>query len=196
MEEELFVAGGCRARVLAAADTPAVQRLFDATPGYFLVVHGIPARPDEAQQAFDAHPPAWMTHGPRVMIGFDDGSGAPVAVADLLPDFLVPGVWHLGLLLVGAPHQGTGLAHTLYAALEAWVQRRGARWMRLVVVAGNTRAEAFWARCGYVEARRRHDVDTGVRRHTVRVCVKPLGDATLDDYLARMERDRPDSTSA
>ena len=36
----------------------------------------------------------------------------------------------------------------------------------------------------------------GVRISTVRVFVKGIGDAGLDEYLAHVERDRPGSTSA
>ena len=74
------------------------------------------------------------------------------------------------------------------------MRRGGARWLRLGVVLGNARAEAFWQRVGYAEVRQRLNVDTGGRLNTIRVMVKPLGlDACFDDYLAMVCRDRPES---
>jgi hypothetical protein len=65
--------------------------------------------------------------------------------------------------------------------------------LRLGAVVGNARAERFWPKMGYAEVRRRFDVQTGLKRSTVIVFVKPLGDDhTLADYLQRMARDRPE----
>jgi GNAT superfamily N-acetyltransferase len=190
----LFVAGAVRARPLGADEVPALQRFFDANPEYFLAIHGIPPRRDEAQQEFDDAPPAWMNHAARWVIGLHDEADALVGTAGVLADFIVPGVWHIGLFMLASERHGSGLAGALYAAMESWMQRGGARWVRLGVVEGNAKAEAFWAKMGFVETRKRLNADTGVRRHTLRVCVKPLGSATIEGYLALMERDRPGST--
>jgi predicted N-acetyltransferase YhbS len=88
---------------------------------------------------------------------------------------------------------GTGLAAQVYAALEQRVQQDGARWMRLGVVLGNSRAERFWARMGFVEVRKRHGMPYEGPSTTVRVMCKPLHSQTLDGYLALVERDRPDA---
>jgi RimJ/RimL family protein N-acetyltransferase len=193
MDEPLFTAGAVRARVLRADEVPALQRLFEANPEYFLAIHGIPPRADEAQQEFDDVPPAWMNYGARWVIGLVDEAGALVGTAGVLSDFLVPGVWHVGLFMLASERHGSGLAAALYSAMEAWMQRGGARWVRLGVVQGNAKAEAFWAKMGFIETRKRFDADTGVRRHTLRVCVKPLAGQTVEGYLALMERDRPGS---
>jgi GNAT superfamily N-acetyltransferase len=193
MNTTLFTAGAVRARVLEAAEVPALQRYFDANPEYALAIHGQPPRPDEAQQEFDDLPPAWMSFGERWVIGLFDEADAIVGTAFVLSDFLVAGVWHIGLFHLASERHGSGIAGAIHAAMEAWMRRRGARWLRLGVVQGNAKAEAFWAKMGYIETRKRVDVDTGVRRHTVRVCVKPLGDDSVEGYLALMERDRPGS---
>nr|MCU0814782.1 GNAT family acetyltransferase [Burkholderiaceae bacterium] len=82
----------------------------------------------------------------------------------------------------------------LYAALEGWTAREGARWLRLGVVAGNVRAERFWAARGFAEVRVREGVDTGRRLNDVRVLVKPLAGDDAATYLGLVPRDRPDST--
>ena len=77
--------------------------------------------------------------------------------------------------------------------LERWAHEHGARWLRLGVAAGTTRAERFWQRCGFVEVRRRDGVQIGPRAHSMRVMFKPLAGGSLQEYLALIARDRPDA---
>ena len=130
------------------------------------------------------------------MIGFVDEAGRLVAMASILSDFLADGVWHIGLFIVATPLHGTGVSGVLYRHLQDWMNARGARWIRLGAVVGNAKAERFWEKAGYAEVRRRSGVRTGDLTSVVRVFVKPLGDATQDEYLRLVERDRPDSTLA
>jgi RimJ/RimL family protein N-acetyltransferase len=88
---------------------------------------------------------------------------------------------------------GTGLATEIYRSYERWAIERGARWLRLGVVAGNHRAHAFWLRNGYVEVRRRDNYVLGECAHSLVVMAKPVGSNTIADYLAAVPRDRPDS---
>jgi ribosomal protein S18 acetylase RimI-like enzyme len=69
----------------------------------------------------------------------------------------------------------------------------GARWLRLGVVEGNTRAERFWEKQGYVEVRKRGDYPVGERLATLRMMVKLPADGSLGEYLERVPRDRPES---
>ena len=66
----------------------------------------------------------------------------------------------------------------------------GAKWLRLGVVAGNTRAERFWEKCGYREVRTREGVRMGERLNTLRVMMKPLGRGSVDEYLQLVPRDQ------
>jgi hypothetical protein len=72
-------------------------------------------------------------------------------------------------------------------------KERGAQWLRLGVVEGNARAERFWQRRGFVDARKRDGVQFGARTHTIRVMFKPLAGRSLREYLALIARDRPDA---
>ena len=114
------------------------------------------------------------------------------AVAILVSDILAPGVWHLGLFLVATELHGDGSAQVLYQRLEAWAGDLGAQWMRLGVVRGNARAEAFWRKRGFVELRQRDGVEMGARVNTVRVMAKPLAGGSFAQYLALVPRDRPE----
>ena len=85
-----------------------------------------------------------------------------------------------------------GIGQRWHAAYQTWARQRGARWLRLGVVEANARAAAFWQRLGYQRLRVREGVDTGGRVNTLWTMLQPL-DGDLDDYLARVPRDRPGS---
>ncbi len=180
-----------RARELEPADVPALQRFFDDNPAYFLAVHGEPAHATEAQQEFDDAPPAGMAYRRRWLLAFEDADGRLVGMASLVEDFLADEVWHIGLFVVATSLHGRGAAPALYAAMETWMRERGARWIRLGAVRDYARAERFWWRQGYVEVRQRLGVAMGQRVNDLRVMVKPLGEAGVGDYLARVARDNP-----
>lgn len=190
-----FTAGGLQAQALTEADLPRLQAFFERNPLYFETVNGVPPRPDEAAQEFFDRPPAHMPLREVIVLGLAPAAGAPLqAMASVLADFLVPGVWHIALFIVDTQAHGSGLARQVYQALEAWMHGQGAAWVRLGAVLGNGRAEAFWQKMGYTEVRRRHDVPTGEKRSTLRVFVKPLvAGARFEDYLRQVPRDQPDS---
>jgi len=180
-------------RELGRADLALLQALFEANPEYSLLVNGRRPHADEAQVEFAEQPPPSMPFRSRWFIGFFDARGDLVGHSNVLADFLAEGVWHIGLFLVATRLHGCGAALELYDALEAAMATGGAQWARLGVVVGNERAERFWARRGYRELKVRHGIDTGGRINDVRVLFKPLRGGSLDDYLAIVERDRPDS---
>ena len=187
----VFDAGRFHAVELCASAVPRLQAFFDANPAYSLAVEGRPPPADAAQTEFDARPPDNFTYTRRWLLAFDDASGTMIGVADVVADLLAARVWHVGLFIVATARHGDGTAHALYAALEAWMRARGAAWIRLGVVTGNTRAERFWRRWGYVETRVREDIAMGERVNTVRVLVKALDGGDLAAYLERVPRDRP-----
>lgn len=189
----LFAIAGGAAWKLAESELLALQAFFAANPDYFIAVNGTPPRADEARQEFDDRPPPGMPFDEAFIVGFDDGAGRLIAMASITSNLLAPQVWHLGLFIVATTLHGSGVAASLYGGLEAWLKAQGALWIRLGAVVGNARAERFWERQGYTEVRRRTGTQLGDRTHTVRVFVKPLGSASLDDYLHLVPRDRPES---
>lgn len=184
---------GLRTVELTEADAPLLQRFHDANPGYFELVHGEPAQPDQARRELAERPPAGMPYAKCWQVGYLDEGGRIAAFAGLVTDLIAPGVCHLGLFIVEAARHGNGDARTLYDGLEAWAVEHGATWMRLGVVVGNTRAETFWSRRGFVESRRREGNVMGRRVNTVRAMFKPLAGGTREEYLARVARDRVDA---
>jgi RimJ/RimL family protein N-acetyltransferase len=193
LEPALFTVRGYRATELREADVPALQAFYDANPEYSRAVHGRAPTPTEAREEFDDVIPEGFTYDRRWLLKVVDEGGAMVAMANVVSDFLAKDVWHVGLFIVASRLHGTGAARDIYDALEAWMLARGARWLRLGVVAGNVRAERFWERLGYAETRRRLGLPLGDKVNDLRVMAKPLAGGSIADYLAMVARDRPEA---
>ncbi len=193
LSRPFFVAGGRWVAVpLDAADAPALQAFLDANPLYSEIVNGRPFRPDEALQEITEAPP--FPHGAlHALAVLARDTGEWLGFVSLVDDLFVPGVCHIGLLVVATAQHGSGLAEEVVTALVTRAQARGARWMRLGVVVGNARAERFWARMGFEELRQRHGMPYAGPSTSVRVMLKRLGEASVPEYLSLVERDRPDS---
>jgi GNAT superfamily N-acetyltransferase len=177
---------------LGSGDEPLLQQFFEANPDYFIAVQGVPAASTEAhEEIHDELPPGWQFTR-KWVLGYKSPDGSLAAMANVTTDMLAVGVWHIGLFMVATSRHGSGDAHVLISGLERWAADHGAEWLRLGVVQGNARAERFWERLGYVQARTRDGVQIGALTDTVRVMVKPLVDGVLDDYLALVPRDRPE----
>jgi len=189
----LFGDAEFQARPLLDNDLPMLQAFFVANPDYFIAVNGVPPRSDEARQEFDERVPAGMAYERQYRLGLFDAQGGLIGVAWLVSILFAAGVWHIGLFIVATALHGSGRAQAMHQALHDWIACQGARWIRLGAVVGNRRAERFWEKLGYLEVRRRTGIQTGLRISTVRVFVKGVGGAGLDEYLQRVERDRPGS---
>ncbi len=190
----LFAAGRFRAIELGLEDAAELQRFFDANPEYFVIVTGRGPQASEAEQEIGRSLPEGWPFTKRWVIGFFDQADSMIAMADVVSDLLAQSVWHIGLFIVATRLHGTGIAQLLYEHLEAWACENGARWLRLGVADGNTRAERFWQRCGFVEIRKRDGVQVGTRTLTIAVMFKPLAGGGLPEYLALVARDRLDAT--
>jgi RimJ/RimL family protein N-acetyltransferase len=189
----LFEGPGFRALECGEADVPALQRFYEENPEYFLIVSGEGPHAGQGREEFEELPPPDLAYERKWTIRFVDAGGALLAFAVIVSELPAPGVWHIGLFIVATRLHGTGEAKSFHKALEEWARENGAQWLRLGVVVGNARAERFWERMGYVEARRREGVRAGHRVNTVRIMLKPLGSESLPDYLARVPRDQPRS---
>lgn len=182
---------GIRVVELQGADEAELQHFFEQAPDYFMAVNGEPATPTEAREELAGQLPAGWSCSRMYWLGYRDADAQLVAVVNIAADLLAAGVWHIGLLLVDARLHGSGLAHRLHAELEAWAVEKGAQWLRLTVVVGNTKAERFWPKLGYVQVRTREGIRMGQQVNTVSIQVKPVAGGRLDEYAVRVARDRP-----
>jgi GNAT superfamily N-acetyltransferase len=183
---------GLRTIEITAARTTLLQRFFDTNPEYSITVSGEPAGPNAAHDEIHDLPPAGWSFTKMWVIGYIDENDELAAMANVVSDLLVSGVWHIGLFIVATSRHGTGDAQVLYRGLESWAAANGAHWLRLGVVEGNARAERFWIAHGYVETRKRSGVEIGKRINTIRVMVKPLTNGSIAQYLSLVPRDRPE----
>ncbi|WP_330211016.1 GNAT family N-acetyltransferase [Pseudomonas sp. AM4(2022)] len=182
---------GIRVVELLDCDEAELQQFFEQAPAYFIAVNGEPATSTEAREELRGQLPAGWHCSRLYWLGYRDAQGHLVAVVNIAADLLAAGVWHIGLLLVHTRWHGSGLAQRLHTDLEAWAVTKGAQWLRLTVVVGNTRAERFWPRLGYVQVRTREGITIGRQVNRVSIQVKPVGQGTIDGYLALVVRDRP-----
>ncbi len=173
------------------ADAALLQRFFDANPEYFLATGGAPPRPDEAVQEIRDVPPDGFRHDRVMVLCWLDAEGDAAAMATLVFGLFIPTVLHVGLFIVATARHGGGVSQVCHAAIERVARNRGYQWLRLGVVSGNTRAERFWERCGYLQVRVRDGVAIGRLTQTIRAMVKPLGPASIPDYLQQVIRDQP-----
>lgn len=192
VEPLLTAAPGLTAMELTPSDEPLLQRFFVENPLYFLAVHGRPAEPLEAHEEINEPLPEGWPYTKRWIVGYVAADGRLAAMANVVSDLLAPQVWHVGTFIVATERHGRGDAQVLLQGLEAWAQAQGAQWLRLGVVSGHLRAERFWERQGFQQIRLRTGVVMGQRTNTLRVMCKPLAGGTLQDYLARVVRDRPE----
>ena len=190
--QPLFESASLRAVELNTDDASLLQKLFDDNIAYFHVCNGRAPLADEALREILDEPPKEMSYAGKWVLGFIDQSGELVAVAIVFSDFIATRVWLISLLMVCTSLHGTGAAHSIYQQLEAWTRNSGAEWIRLGVVKGNTIAEHFWRKMGYVQVRERHNVPSGIQMNTLGVMVKSLNDGAMTDYLSRIPRDRPE----
>lgn len=168
-----------------------IQAFNDTNPGYWLMTHGYPPPADDAEKAFDEHPPPDMTYldDPWHLMR-DRRTHEIVAQVAFAVDLMAAHVWHLGFFIVAERLHGTGFAQRLHDAWMQWARGEGARWLRLNVVEINTRGFAFWRRQGYVEVKRRHDYPLGDLKHTLITKVRPIAPYTIEEYLEQVPRDR------
>lgn len=198
LTREPVIAGGRWLAVeIGVADAPALQAFYDANPHYSEMLQGAPWRADAARQELTERPPADWPQGPsRFWAVVERETGRWLAYVSFVEDLLAEHVWHGAFFLVATAEHGSGFAAELYEAWESHAREHGARWLRLGVMTTNARGVAFWKRRGYVEVKQREQGAEGERRHRTSVQVKPIGDATVAEYLEKVARDRPDAGSA
>ncbi len=173
-------------RALAAE----LQAFHEANAQYWWLTHGHGPAPDDAATAFDKGPPAHMSFRAHPWSWARDRSThAILGQFRYVVDLMAPAVWHLGFFMIDARLYGSGFALDLYGRYEALALADGARWLRLSVVEANPRARQFWLRRGYADIKRTTGAVLGARTHVQFTMVKPLGGATLADYLRAVPYD-------
>lgn len=178
---------------LTPTHAPLLQRFFEENPEYFHATTGEPAGPGEGIDEISSQLPEGTPFTKKWVIGYVGKDEALFAMVNVITDLLAVSVFHIGTFIVATSRHGNGQAQVLNCSVEDWAIANGAEWMRLGVVSGNTRAERFWARVGYVPVKERPGIEMGKRIVTVRNMVKPLTGRDMNEYYALIPRDRPSS---
>lgn len=139
------------ARLLGAADAPAIHDLYRRCDDYFLLQDGGIASAAEAETLF-TDVPSTMSADDQVVVGWCQEQEL-YALACILMGYPKPGDWYLSFLLLDPGFRRRGIGHEIYVGLERWASVNGACRMLLAVLAGNEPALRFWQRQGFEELR-------------------------------------------
>lgn len=178
---------------MTRVDLPRLQQFFDDNPDYFRNAYGAEPQPGLAASEMDDAPPPELPFEQRWVVGLFSNAGDLCGMATLWRNFIAEQVWLISLFMIARDQYGSGLAQNFYLHLERWMLNREARWIRLGVIEGSTRAERFWAQHGYTEVRRRIDTSHCPASQNIRVLVKSLKNNPLNEYLKLIVRDQPES---
>lgn len=149
------------------------QHFLEANDAYSLLVNGAPAGRNEAELEL-TELPAQIRPEDAYFLGLWE-SDALIGLAHVMRMWPVAGISHVGLFQIAESRQGTGVAATLFRALEAWmIAQFDPRWLRLGVVAANERGQRFWWRMGFHETGRKQNVSLGERTHDLVVMIKAI----------------------
>jgi GNAT superfamily N-acetyltransferase len=172
-ETILFSVGSIRAERFREKTIDRAQAFVEANPAYSLLATGEPPKPGDAMRELTERP-APVRPEDLFFLGFWQREDL-VAIANVLRTWPVPGISHVGLFQVAEAWHGREVSTPCYEALERWMIAEFApRWLRLGVLATNTRALRFWSRMGYHETGRKADVPYGRLRHVLVVMIKPV----------------------
>jgi GNAT superfamily N-acetyltransferase len=161
-------------RRLAPPDLPALQALFERAADYFEIATGAGPAPDEAERAFVGGPPT-KSVSDKQTIGVLDDAARLVGVLDAIPDFPSEGICTIGMLLLDPGVRGRGVGHSVLAAFEAWMTRRGTRRFRTALVTRHAEGLDFLRREGYAEVSRLEGYGRGAARSTIVFLEKAAG---------------------
>ena len=106
--EPFFDADGLRAIEVRAQEISLLQRFFEQNPEYFIAVNGEVAGANEAHEEVHGQLPDGWLFTKKLVVGIVAPSGSLVAMLNVVSDLLAPGVWHIGLFMVGTALFGTG----------------------------------------------------------------------------------------
>ncbi len=152
-------------RLLSGDDELDVQALCERCSDFSELIEGRPPEKDAGHGILFDLPPN-KTMKDKFVFGVYKETGDLAAVIDLVKDYIAPGEWIIGLLMIDPGERGKGLGKDLHAFIKAWVLERHGNVLRIGVVEANRRGYKFWCEMGYTETDR---VSTtyGNKTHTV-----------------------------
>ena len=150
----------------------ALQRVLDATPGYFNLITGRPATSDEAQKLFEP-PPSSCKYDEKLVYGVFLGDEM-IGCVDILRGYPDEHTAFLGLFLISEAWQSMGYGRYALDWMNATITEWGCTKVRLAVVDTNRPALAFWQHFGLDDTGERHRYEGGEVKAEIIVLEKTL----------------------
>ena len=175
----LFEIPGCTALQLDQQALPSIQTLLEKCDDFYILVSGLPAKPDDPQELFTDLPPG-KTYADKTVIGFYKG-GELIGILDSIRGYPAQGDWFIGLMVLDPAERGNGLGRSLLDAYESWAASFGAQVVWLGVVEENQRGLKFWQQSGFQVIEKRPPRRFGNKEQAVYLCRKSLLPAINQD---------------
>lgn len=160
-------------RLDAGRDASAVQDVLERCADFNVVVEGRPPGPSAAMEFFDAAPNEWRAEDVD-KLGVYAEDGRLIGLIESVDGYPRQGAVHLGLLLLEPGARGRGLGADLYGSYEGWAASRGAKRIRLGVVADNEAGHRFWTRMGFTELSQTEPQEMGEKIQATRIMERAL----------------------
>jgi len=146
-----------------AIEAAMVQRIYDDTPAYDMMIRGETGRPGAALRTFDMLPEGCSRQQKNMFLITRDDQ--PVGFTDVIRDFPDAGTAYIGLFIIVESCQGTGIGRRAYEALESLIAGwPGTDRIELSVVGINSPALRFWAAMGFAPTGERTPYEGGTVR--------------------------------
>lgn len=126
-----------------------LQKIFEATPDYFLKVDGVLPQKHFAKKEMESMPPvekrAPAYEKQYCIISLD---GKDMGALELHKNHPKEGISYIGLLLITPEYQGKGLGRTIYTECEKYIKKMGTQEIRIAVHERND-VTPFWEKMGF-----------------------------------------------
>lgn len=129
-----------------------VANLYARCADYFILQDGAAPTLADAHRLF-TDIPTEKKPGDQIILGWRGMRGL-YALAAILRDYPGDGIWYLGFMIVDPARRGKGIGRSIFAIIEDWAARHGAREIRLAVLEENVDGARFWRARGFDEIRR------------------------------------------
>jgi len=140
-------------------DVGALQAIFEAAPGYSLLVTGKPPTSSAGREVFDALP-LGSSASDKFTFEVRSRSGA-IGCLDIVRGYPQAHIAFIGLILLVEHAQGRAYGPKLLDRIDSLAASWACSTLRIAVIETNIRALSFWQREGFVELLRKES-GTGV----------------------------------
>lgn len=124
-----------------------VQKIFEATPDYFLKVEGSVVEKHFARKEMQDFPKKMISSYEKIycLVLY---KGEPIGVLDLHKNHPQEKIGYIGLLLLDENHQRRGLGKKIYAEIEKFILKLGIKEIRIAIHEKND-VTPFWEKMGF-----------------------------------------------